>query len=530
MNTPNVPFNAAFDPAEELAKPFGSIPTLIAHWGVDRPDRVALDDGAEVLTWAEVATLTRRIAAQMQADGLKKGQAVSILGTTTVHYALVYLAAVIAGGCAAPLTTSATPRQLANMMADSGAMHLFVDSVKLAELRDSGVELPPLKHIMLDRLVGEAPLLSDWMAGDDAVVTDPQVGPDDPYNIIYSSGTTGTPKGIVHSRLMRWRQSAIDGGYGEPGQVTFLSTPLYSNTTLGIFAPTIAGGGTILLMRKFNVAQYLKRAQQHRVTHTMLVPVQYQRLMDYENFDDYDLSSFRLKYCTSAPFSAELKAEVLRRWPGGLVEIYSMTEGGVVCILMAHDHPDKLHSVGIAWGGSEVITIDEDGRQLPHGEMGELVGRSATMMSGYQNQPEKTEEASWYDEHGNRWQRMSDIGKVDSDGFITLMGRSKDMIISGGFNIYPRDLEEALLAQDGVVDAAVVGVPSRQWGETPVGFVVLEKDADMDMDALKMATNAQLGKTQRLSELHEIDELPRSHIGKILKRELRDRLKPQENG
>jgi len=368
------------------------------------------------------------------------------------------------------------------------------------------------------------------MAADDAVVTDPQVGPDDPYNIIYSSGTTGTPKGIVHSRLMRWRQSAIDGGYGEPGQVTFLSTPLYSNTTLGIFAPTIAGGGTILLMRKFNVAQYLKRAQQHRVTHTMLVPVQYQRLMDYENFDDYDLSSFRLKYCTSAPFSAELKAEVLRRWPGGLVEIYSMTEGGVVCILMAHDHPDKLHSVGIAWGGSEVITIDEDGRQLPHGEMGELVGRSATMMSGYQNQPEKTEEASWYDEHGNRWQRMSDIGKVDSDGFITLMGRSKDMIISGGFNIYPRDLEEALLAQDGVVDAAVVGVPSRQWGETPVGFVVLEKDADMDMDALKMATNAQLGKTQRLSELHEIDELPRSHIGKILKRELRDRLKPQENG
>ena len=144
------------------------------------------------------------------------------------------------------------------------------------------------------------------------------------------------------------------------------------------------------------------------------------------------------------------------------------------------------------------------------------------MMSGYQNQPEKTEEASWYDENGERWQRMGDIGKVDEDGFITLMGRSKDMIISGGFNIYPRDLEEALMAQPGVADAAVVGVASRQWGETPVGFVVAETGVELDLEALKAATNAGLGKTQRLSELRLIDELPRSHIGKILKTELRD--------
>ncbi len=513
-----------FDAQTEIEKPFGSYPDLIAYWGKDRPDRVALDDGSERLTWEQVSGLVERIAAQLQRDGLQKGQAVAILGTTSVRYALAYLAAVRAGGCAAPLTTSAAPGQLNAMLRDSGAMHLFVDAAKLADL--AGENLPPLKHMMLD-----APdfLGSMWEEG--AVTQDKGCTAADPFNVIYSSGTTGTPKGIVHSRGMRWKHAAVgpNAGYGEPGQKTLLSTPLYSNTTLALVMPTLAYGGTLHLMPKFDAGRYLEIAARERITHTMLVPVQYKRLMEYDRFDTFDLSAFQIKYCTSAPFSAELKAEVVRRWPGALIEIYSMTEGGVVCLLHAHKYPDKLHTVGQPAPGSEVFTIDEEGKRLPPGSVGELVGRSPTIMSGYQNQPEKTADASWYDEQGGRWQRMGDIGRVDEDGFIELVGRAKDMIISGGFNIYPVDLETVLMQDPSVAEAAVIGMPSERWGETPVGFVTPAKGTTLDVDTVLAATNAKLGKTQRLSALHSIDEMPRSHIGKLLKTDLREMAMMREN-
>jgi acyl-CoA synthetase (AMP-forming)/AMP-acid ligase II len=274
-------------------------------------------------------------------------------------------------------------------------------------------------------------------------------------------------------------------------------------------------------MGKFDCGKWLAHVQADRTTITMLVPVQYQRLMDFAGFGDFDLSGLKLKYCTSAPFSADLKREVLRRMPGGLIEIYSMTEGGVVCLLPCHEFPDKLHTVGRPAPGNELKVLDDEDREVPPGTPGNLVGRSQTMMSGYQNQPEKTREGYWTDPEGGVWQRMGDIGRVDAEGFVELVGRAKDMIISGGFNIYPSDLEAELMKEPGVAEAAVVGVPSRAWGETPVGFVVLKESAG-DTGAIMAAVNARLGKTQRLAALHAIAEMPRSHIGKLLKTTLRE--------
>ena len=257
-------------------------------------------------------------------------------------------------------------------------------------------------------------------------------------------------------------------------------------------------------------------------THTMLVPVQYQRIMARADFDSYDLSSFQMKFSTSAPFHGELKADILARWPGGLVEFYGMTEGGGSCMLHAHQFPDKLNTVGKPLDGHDMRVIDEEGNELPNGEIGEVVGHSIAMMSCYLNKPEKTAEAEWYDHTGKRFIRTGDVGRFDEEGFLTLMDRRKDMIISGGFNIYPSDLEAVLRQHPDLLEVTVIGVPSTSWGETPVGYAVVRPGADTSAEHILQWFNAQVGKTQRLNRLILTDELPRSAIGKVLKRELRD--------
>ena len=509
----------AADIAARLAEPFGSFPQVLADWAAVHPDAPALRDEAVELTWAELADRIERIAARLQADGLERGQSVAILGTSSVAYALVFLGAVRAGGVAAPLTTSASADQLAGMAADSGAKHMFIDRAKLSELGEDC--FPVMTKIVVDEA------LDSWMkaAGTRAEPFDP--APEDPFNIIYSSGTTGIPKGIVHSHLMRWRQfAATAASFHAQGidAVSLASTPLYSNTTMVAFLAPLLAGGTVRVMGKFDTKKWLAHAEADRTAVTMLVPVQYQRLMDEPTFDDFDLSALRVKYCTSAPFSAELKREVLRRMPGALAEIYSMTEGGVVCILPCHEFPDKLHTVGRPAPGSELKVLDDDDNEVAPGTPGNLVGRSGTMMAGYKNQPGKTQEGYWTDPAtGETWQRMGDIGRIDEDGFVELVGRAKDMIISGGFNIFPSDLEAVLEADPRVAEAAVVGVESRRWGETPVGFVRLAGGfTDAHLPSILTETNAKLGKTQRLAALHAVGEMPRSHIGKLLKSELRD--------
>ncbi|WP_379922765.1 class I adenylate-forming enzyme family protein [Erythrobacter sp. R86502] len=505
-----------FDASARLAEPFGSFPDILMEWSRIKGDDLALVDDTREVYWAELVGLVERLAARLVETGLERGQSIAILGTSTVNYALVFLAAVRAGGVAAPLTTSASAEQLAGMARDSGAGHLFIDAAKAAELGPD---------FMADLIRVPLESIDQWMAppGSRAPVFVPE--PKDAFNIIYSSGTTGIPKGIVHSHQMRWRQFASTAlSYLGAGMEvrSLASTPLYSNTTMVAFLPILLAGGCVRVMGKFDCARWLEHAQADRTTITMLVPVQYQRLMDFAGFGDFDLSSLALKYCTSAPFSAELKREVLSRMPGGLIEIYSMTEGGVVCLLPAHEFPDKLHTVGRPAPGSELRVLDDEDREVPPGTPGNMVGRSLTMMSGYKNRPDKTAEAQWIDPAtGEAWMRMGDIGRVDADGFVELVGRAKDMIISGGFNIYPSDLEAELCREPGVSEAAVVGMPSRKWGESPVGFVVL-KEAGADCDAILAAVNARLGKTQRLAALYPIGEMPRSHIGKLLKTELRD--------
>ena len=395
------------------------------------------------------------------------------------------------------------------MLDDSRARLLFIDATT-----ENLFDRPAL------RLDGD---LEGWLGAPGARPARVEIAPGDVFNTIYSSGTTGAPKGIDQSHGMRFvhGQRRLVAGY-DAAATTLVSTPLYSNTTLVAVFPTLAGGGRVVLMKKFDARRFLEIAEAERATHAMLVPVQYSRLMAHPDFDRFDLSAFRMKLSTSAPFSAALKRDVLARWPGGLLEYYGMTEGGGTCILDSRAFPDKLHTVGRPAEGHDIRLIDEAGREVGPGETGEVVGHSPAMMNGYRNAPAKTAEAEWFDATGRRFIRTGDIGRFDADGFLTLLDRRKDMIISGGFNVYPSDLEAALTARPEVAEAAVVGAPSASWGETPVAFVTLRAPADAE--TLREAVNATLGKTQRLAALHVVDALPRSAIGKVLKRELRERV------
>ncbi len=512
--------------ADMLATGFATLPDLIHAHALERGNRTAVADAQDSVDYRTLDAIMDRVAASLQRDGVAPGSAVAIVAAPTTDYAAVFLGAVRAGCVATPIAPSATPAAIAAMIADSGAPLVFLDAENARALE--GQQL--VARVVLFPRVGGVPAFpgeqsfETWLAPAEAKPTPVAIAPEDPFNIIYSSGTTGTPKGIVQSHAMRWAHVSRNTAAGFDTAVTMIATPLYSNTTLVSFLPTLGWGGTVVLMGKFDARAYLELAERYHATHTMLVPVQYQRIMALPDFDDFDLSAFRFKTSTSAPFSAALKADVVARWPGVLVEFYGMTEGGASCALNATANPTKLHTVGQPMPGHEIRLIDDDGVEVAAGEMGEVVGRSPAMMNGYHGRSEATRDAEWHDEDGNRYIRHGDVGRFDADGFLTLMDRKKDLIISGGFNIYPSDLEAVLAQHPAVADCAVIGMPSAAWGETPVGVYVARGDATEDAAAILAWVNVQLGKTQRLSALHAAEELPRSAIGKVLKRELRDRL------
>ena len=495
----------------------GALLDVLLTQGDSRPHAAALTVGADVLSWGELKSRVLALAGAIAALKAPHGGRVAILGGNSADLVISYLATLAAGRCAVPLPASATAESLSAML-DNCEPHLIFADGRSAMLLDEAVGIPT---VILDAPPGDAGSLSAFMATaaplQRALVPDG----DAPFNVIYSSGTTGEPKGIVHSHAMRYRQTArtlFDLG---PSSAMLLATPLYSNTTLMPLLATLFHGGHVVLMPKFDAEDYLDLAERFGATHTMLVPVQYQRILSAGSFGRRNLGSFLVKQCTSAPLAKSAKQAIVRQWPGQFLEVYGLTEGGCTCILDATAFPDKTATVGRPAPGNDIRIIDENGTELPAGSRGEVIGRSGTMMLGYFRNEAANEAFRWRNREGFVFHRTGDIGMFDAEGFLTLIDRKKDVIISGGFNIYASDLEAKLVEHPAVAEAAVIGVPSETWGETPLGFVVLKDEKAMASSDLLAWVNGRVGKMQRLSAIELRPALPRSNIGKVLKQELR---------
>jgi acyl-CoA synthetase (AMP-forming)/AMP-acid ligase II len=345
------------------------------------------------------------------------------------------------------------------------------------------------------------------------------VSGDDPYNIIYSSGTTGLPKGIVLSQRVRalygtlfglaWRMS--------PESVVLHSGSLCFNGAFLTMMPAFVLGSTFVLHHHFDPEAVIDTIARERVTHMFMVPSQIVALLGSPRFVAPNLPSLRMLGAVGAPFHTEHREALARRVPGVFHELYGLTEG-FMTILDKHHYAAKPTSVGVPPPFFDMRIVDESGKDVAVGEVGEIIGRGPLLMSGYYKRPDLTREVIV-----DGWLHSGDMGYVDEDGFLYLVDRAKDMLISGGVNVYPRDIEEIVVRHPAVREAAVFGVPSDKWGESPLAAVILREPGAISADELRGWINARVeARYQQVQEVVVVDDFPRSTAGKTLKRVMRE--------
>ena len=500
-----------------------NIGSLIARHARYRPDHPAFVFDDNRLTYAAFDAEVNRLANAVLAAGLVKGDKVfAVLANGTELMALYWMAAKT-GIVMVPASTLLQAPGLKSLIADSDSVMVFADAAfagMLDALRGDLPAVQPDRYVLVGEQVPDGFVAyADFVAGfDGGDPPDAGLGGDNVFNIMYTSGTTGAPKGIVHTHYVRAHYASIFASSFRmtPESVVLHAGSIVFNGAMIILMPWMFVGCTYILHRVFDPLEVMEAIERERVTHIVMVPSQIMAILNHPEFDAAKLSSLEMILSVGAPLLMAYKERLTGELPGRFYELYGVTEG-FCTVLDCHDSMRKAGSVGVPPPFYELRILDGDGNEVPTGEVGEICGRAPVLMAGYYKRPDLTAAAMT-----EGWLRTGDAGYVDEDGFLFLVDRIKDMIVSGGVNVYPKDIEEVLVRHPDVIEAAVFGVPDDTWGETPVAAVILREGSEpVDLIAW---TNQRLGaKFQRLAGLTVLGQFPRNVAGKTLKREIRER-------
>jgi acyl-CoA synthetase (AMP-forming)/AMP-acid ligase II len=494
--------------------------------GAQRPDAPAITFEASTITYAELDRRSNQVGQALVAHGVRPGDRVAVLDKNAPSFFEIGFGSAKCGAVLVAVNWRLAPPEIAHVVRDSQAKVLFVSPELWPQVESVVDDLGLEQVIALGDLDGHMSY-EDWR---DAAPDDDPGHAADPDEVVvqyYTSGTTGLPKGAMLSN--RNLMSGIEASAEELGidehVVALVGMPLFhvSGSAWGLFG--LAVGAHTVMTRDVDLNQILEYIPKYRITHTVFVPAVLQFLLMTPGVEDVDCSSLELIIYGASPISREVLVASIDRFGCGFAQAYGLTEtsGGVVVLPPEdHDpdgpHPERLQSAGHAGIGVELRIVDlESGEEAPTGEVGEIWIRGPEVMVGYWNLPEATAAAITPD----GWFRSGDLGYLDADGYLYLNDRVKDMIISGGENIYPAEVENALMSHPAVADVGVIGVPDDQWGETVKAIVVRAPGATVTERELIAYAREHLAHYKAPRSIDWADALPRTPSGKILKRDLR---------